>query len=134
MKRSLALMIVLCITLLPFASALAAVKDEIAPMADSIIATANVSLNSSGVASFSVTVYEKAGTIRVKSCRLQKYDNGWVNAGTLSVPSYVATNLYIYSTTKDYSSYCSDGGKYRIIVTFNVDGYTKSYTSNSVSY
>ena len=134
MKRSLALMVVLCVALLHCSSAFAAAKEEISVQADSIIATANVSLNTSGVASFSVTVYAKAGSIRVTSCRLQKYDNGWVNVASLSVPSYVATNLYLYTTTMDYSSYCAAGGQYRIIATFNIDGYTKSYTSNSASY
>lgn len=134
MKRSLALLVVLCLTLLHCSSALAATKEEISVQADSIIATANVSLNSDGVATFSVTVYDKAGSIRVTSCRLQKYDNGWVNAGSIAAPSYVATNLFLYTTTKDYSSYCSAGGQYRIIATFNVDGYSKSYTSNIAFY
>lgn len=134
MKHSLALVVILCLTLLCCSSAFAATKDELSVQADSIIATANVSLNSSGVATFSVTVYDRAGSIRVTSCTLQKYENGWVNAGSITAPSYIATNLFLYATSKDYSSYCSAGGRYRIIATFDIDGYTKSYTSNAASY
>lgn len=134
MKRIFALITVLCL-ILTTSVALASPDNDIATCADSIIAAASISLNSDGIAYFNVVVYHAAGTISVSSCSLQKLVNGkWTSAGTIAAPSYVRNNTNVYTTTKDYSSYCASGSSYRIIVTYNIDGYTKSYTSNSASY
>lgn len=134
MKRTFSLIAMLCI-LFTSSAAFAAAPDEIAVCADSIIASASVSLNTSGTAYFNVAVYQEADSIRVSSCRLQKLVDGkWINAGSLSVPSMVRTNTRVYTTTKDYSGNCSSGYSYRLVVTYNIDGYTKSYTSNTASY
>ena len=134
MKRIFCLIAMLCL-LFTSSVAFAAAPDDIAVCADSIIASASVSLNTSGTAFFNVTVYQEAGSIRVSSCQLQKLVDGkWISAGSLSVPSMVRTNTRVYTTTKDYSGYCLSGYSYRLVVTYNVDGYTKSYTSNTASY
>lgn len=134
MKRTFSLIAMLCM-LFTSSAAFAAAPDKIAVCADSIIASASVSLNTSGTAYFNVAVYQEADSIRVSSCRLQKLVDGkWINAGSLSVPSMVRTNTRVYTTTKDYSGNCSSGYSYRLVVTYNIDGYTKSYTSNTASY
>ena len=134
MKRTFSLIAMLCI-LFTSSVAFSGAPDEIAVCADSIIASASVSLNTSGTAYFNVAVYQEADSIRVSSCRLQKLVDGkWINAGSLSVPSMVRTNTRVYTTTKDYSGNCSSGYSYRLVVTYNIDGYTKSYTSNTASY
>ncbi len=134
MKRTLTLIAVLCLI---FTSSVgfAAAPDNIAVCADSIIASASISLNNSGTAYFNVAVYQEADSIRVSSCRLQKLVDGkWISAGSLSVPSMIRTNTRVYTTTKDYSGNCPSGYSYRLVVTYNIDGYTKSYTSNPASY
>lgn len=134
MKRTFSLIAMLCM-LFTSSAAFAAAPDKIAVCADSIIASASVSLNTSGTAYFNVAVYQEADSIRVSSCRLQKLVDGkWINAGSLSVPSMVRTNTRVYTTTKDYSGNCSSGYSYRLVVTYNIDGYTKAYTSNTASY
>lgn len=134
MKRTFSLIAMLCM-LFTSSAAFAAAPEKIAVCADSIIASASVSLNTSGTAYFNVAVYQEADSIRVSSCRLQKLvDGNWINAGSLSVPSMVRTNTRVYTTTKDYSGNCSSGYSYRLVVTYNIDGYTKSYTSNTASY
>lgn len=134
MKRTLILFITICLMCASCIPAFAAVKDDASIQADAIIATANVSLNNSAVATLSVTVYEKASAIRVSSCKLQRKEGKvWVDKGDLPVPSDVAQGMYIYAATIDYSSYCKNG-TYRIIATFDIDGYTKAYASNATSY
>ena len=57
MKRTLILFITICLMCASCIPAFAAVKDDASIQADAIIATANVSLNNSAVATLSVTVY-----------------------------------------------------------------------------
>lgn len=135
MKRTFVLVTVLCLVFSCCSVALAAIEDEVATCADPIIASASISLNGSGIAYFNVTVYREAETIKVSSCSLQKLVNGsWISAGSLPVPSVVRVNTRVYSASKDYSNYCIDNFSYRIVVTYNIDGYTKSYTSNIASF
>lgn len=134
MKRILALITVLCLTITS-SVAFAATPNDAEVCADSIIASASISLNKRGIAYFNVVVYQEAKTIRVSSCRLQRLEGrSWVDAGTLSVPSLVRNNTQVYTTTEDYSGSCPSGYSYRLVVTYDIDGYTKSYTSNTASY
>ena len=136
MKRIITMVITLCLAILTFSrGALAETNNRVSVCADSVIISADVSLNVNGLAYFNVTVFDEAASIRVSLCKLQQLVNGkWVNVRNLAVPSYVATNDSVYTATKDYSDYCTSGHSYRLVATYNIDGYTKTYTSNTATY
>ena len=82
-----------------------------------------------------ITLKYEANSVYISNCSLQIKENGkWIFEEKLPTPQTVGSNTASYMTEYDYSSYLTSGGTYRIVVVYNIDGYTKSYTSNSISY
>ena len=110
------LMFMLCVQVLPVSA-----SGQISPFLDGTVSTGSAYLNSSGKGIFRLTVKQEAAEIKVTSCYLYKKDDT------------VAKNRKVYSATVDYSSSCTSGQTYYIKATFDIDGYTKTYTSPAVT-
>lgn len=63
-----------------------------------------------------------------------KEEGGWVDKGSLTVPDDVLHDVCVFSASVDYSDKLITGNTYRVIATYNIDGYVKSYTSNTLTY
>lgn len=125
------LMFMLCIQVLPVSA-----SGQISPFLDGTVSTGSAYLNSSGKGIFRLTVKQEADEIKVTSCYLYKKDDGeetFKKVATLDPPDTVAKNRKVYSATVDYSSSCTSGETYYIKATFDIDGYTKTYTSPAVT-
>lgn len=128
------LMFMLCIQVLPVSA-----SGQISPFMDGTVSTGSAYLNSSGKGIFRLTVKQEATEIKVTSCYLykkEKDNNGkevFKKVATLDPPDTVAKNRKVYSATVDYSSSCTSGQTYYIVATFDIDGYTKTYTSPTVT-
>lgn len=128
------LMFMLCVQVLPVSA-----SGQISPFMDGTVSTGSAYLNSSGKGIFRLTVKQEAAEIKVTSCYLykkEKDNNGkevFKKVATLDPPDTVAKNRKVYSATVDYSSSCTSGQTYYIKATFDIDGYTKSYTSSAVT-
>ena len=71
----------------------------------------------------------------VFSCKLQiKNGSTWQDAGYLPVPNVVQQNTCVFYASANYANQLTSGNSYRVVVTYNIDGYTKSYTSNVITY
>lgn len=115
-------------------SAHAASIDNVQICADIWVAASNTYLSSEGTAQFFISLQDVANKIYISNCTLQiKVDGSWKSAGSIDTPPEVYYNVNSYATQYNYSAYLIDG-TYRIVVTYNIDGHTKSCTSNSVSY
>lgn len=125
------LMFMLCVQVLPVSA-----SGQISPFLDGTVSTGSAYLNSSGKGIFRLTVKQEAAEIKVTSCYLYKKDDGeetFKKVATLDPPDIVAKNRKVYSATVDYSSSCTSGETYYIKATFDIDGYTKTYTSPAVT-
>ena len=128
------LMFMLCVQVLPVSA-----SGQISPFLDGTVSTGSAYLNSSGKGIFRLTVKQEATEIKVTSCYLykkEKDNNGkevFKKEATLDPPDTVAKNRKVYSATVDYSSSCTSGQTYYIKATFDIDGYTKTYTSPAVT-
>lgn len=132
MKRlclAVILVFILCVQVFP-----ASANGVFDVFKDEHVASGSAYLNSKGKAIFKLTTTEEAAKIKVISCDLyKKSGNSSSKVQELDPPTTVAQNRSVYNATKDYSSYCTSGQTYYIVATFDIDGYTKSYTSPAVT-
>lgn len=135
MKRTYIFCIAVCLLISISFSAYASEEEGVSVCSDLYINYAKAQFNSDGVVEFYVSIHGFADSIYVSGCRLQeKEGTTWVNKGNLAVPSDVLHNVCVYSASANYSDKLATGNTYRVIVTYNIDGYLKSYTSNTISY
>ncbi len=131
-KKSVCLLVVallLCTHVVFLASA------DITPMASPVFVAKTASLSTAMKSVMTCTTSVTCNQIYVSAVTLQrKSGSSWVNAGPLPCPTTVATNASSFATSKDYSSYCTRGNTYRVVITFNADGVTASATSGSSTY
>lgn len=135
MLKRLGVLFVVLILLNGCMSANAATNDSVEICADAYVASCGTFLSSTGNAQMIITLKYEANSVYISNCSLQIKENGkWIFEEKLPTPQTVGSNTASYMTEYDYSSYLTSGGTYRIVVVYNIDGYTKSYTSNSISY
>ncbi len=112
-----------------------AVSANAALQASPVFATKSAGLSASKSGSMTATTSVVCKKIYVSAVRLQrKSGTSWIDVGSLPCPTTTSVNDDSFVATKSYSSYCTSGNTYRIIVTFNADGYAATATSNSASY
>ena len=105
------------------------------PYASMVFVDAGVVLRSDKTVDFSASTTKPFPTIQVTSCTLQrKLGSLWVSAGSLTPPSYVATNTLGYYATADYSSNIPNGDTYRILAVFSAGGETVMRTSKERAF
>ena len=135
MLKRFGVSIIALLLLISYTSAYAATREDVQIYADQYVTGSNTYLSSSGKAQMFISLRYEAETVFIASCTLQTKENGqWTNAGSLAVPQAIGKNTTSYIADYDYSSCLSSGNTYRIIVVYNIDGYIKSCTSNSVTY
>jgi|LSQX01.3.fsa_nt_gb hypothetical protein len=133
MKKLISILLV-GVILLAVSQVAIAEEQNISLFANPIFDSASVTLNQRFTAEFTASTNEICATIFVSSCVLQKQSGTkWVNAGELSVPSYVATNTSGYGEIKNYSGEIPSGGTYRLKVVFRGGNETVTRYSNSQS-
>ena len=121
--------LILSIQMLP-----ASADNRFEPFADSVVKSGSAYLNSSGKGIFNLTTKQDAAEIKVTSCTLYKKEGSTSSfEKSLDTPTTVAKNRSLYSATVDYSSHLTSGQTYYIVATFDIDGYTKTYTSPAVT-
>ena len=132
MKKSI---IILTITL--FVSLVAAsgyALEDMVPFSSSIFKSASITASSKGTVTFSVETKKTCKRISVKSCSLERLEQGkWVFVTTLSVPSAKA-NVFRYTVSKDYASSLTAGNTYRFKATFSADGENILKLSTSIEF
>lgn len=135
MLKRICVSIIALLLLISYTTAFAAIRDDVQICADQYVTGSNTYLSSSGNAEMFISLRYEADIVYISSCTLQTKENGqWVNAGSLAVPQVIGNNTVSYIADYDYSSYLASGNTYRIIVVYNIDGYIKSCTSNSITY
>ncbi len=103
--------------------------------ASAVFVSKTVSLSTSMRSSISCSTSVDCKKIYVSAVKLEKkIGTDWVSTTSLPCPSTTAVNTDIFGAGMDYSSYCTKGNTYRIVVTFNADGTTASATSGSNTY
>ncbi len=102
---------------------------------DEVFQSATGTLYSDKTVTFTFVTMEDVSYIKVNSCWLQKrVGNSWSYVCSLPAPTEVYTNCSLYSATKDYSSYITQAGTYRIRFTPNAGGHTITRYSNSRTF
>lgn len=135
MIKRFCVFIIALFLLLGCTSAYAATRDDAQIFADQYVTGSNTYLSSTGNAQLFINLRYEADIVFVSSCTLQTKENGrWITEGSLAVPQEIGSDTASFFAVYDYSSYLSKSKTYRIIVTFNIDGYIKSCTSNSITY
>ena len=135
MLKRFGLLLAILILLSGCISARAATNDSVQICADAYVSCSGTYLSTAGNVQMIITLKYQANSIFVSSCSLQIKDNGkWIYAETLPTPPAVGNNTASYMAEYDYSSYLTTGSTCRIVVVYNIDGYTKSCSSNAISY
>lgn len=135
MLKKVCVFLIIFVLLSGCISANAATSSPIQVCADPYVSSSGIYLSSAGNAQMVITLKYQANSVSVSSCSLQTKENGnWVFAESLPTPSAVGNNTAYYIVEQNYSSYMTKGSTYRMIVVYNIDGYEKTCTSNSISY
>lgn len=114
---------------------LTAFATDFVPMASPVFVAKTVGLSSEMKAVMTCTTSVICNKIYVSGVTLQKQSgSSWVYDKSLPCPSTSATNASSFGASMNYSSYCTKGTTYRIVVTYNADGVTASATSGSATY
>lgn len=130
-KRSFGLIFLVAIILLGMG---VAVAGEIMPLADSEFYVAFPMLGADKTVTFSARTYGNKSSISVTSCRLEEKVSEYTWMGiSVPAPSYVATNTFGYTATKDYSAYI-DSGTYIFYATFDADGHAITRSSGERTF
>lgn len=132
MKTKKNLTILLCFVTTLILIAPVAINAQVTPCANPVFIEASVYIGSTMRAEFTASTMVTCSSICVSSCTLQKkVGTRWVYAKSLSVPSYVANNTFIYDDVKNYDDDIPAGGTYRLKVVFSGGGETVTRYSNS---
>ena len=127
MKKAVALLVCLCVLL----SSVGVLAE---PRADAVFTSASITLSGSGNCTYRAATNTDADRIEITAVYLFKKVNGvWECAGSLPIPSYVATNTSTYSATINYYAYMGTG-TYRVQAMFNADGHEAYRYSNGVDF
>ncbi|MEA5015410.1 MAG: hypothetical protein VB099_12705 [Candidatus Limiplasma sp.] len=114
---------------------LTALATDFVPMASPVFVTKTAGLNTQMKAVMACTTSVICDKICVSGVTLQKQSgSSWAHVKSLPCPSTSATNASSFGASMDYSSHCTKGTTYRIIITYNADGVTASATSGASTY
>ena len=138
-KKCFALLMVISLLCLNMTISVASnVSDSISSdtggRASPVFNSKTISLSSAMRATMIASTSIICAKIYVQSVTLQKLASGtWVFVKSLPCPAAVY-NTNVFGAGMDYSSHCTKGITYRIVVVFNGDGVTASATSGGVTY
>ena len=114
---------------------LTALATDFVPMASPVFVAKTVGLSTAMKAVMTCSTSVICNKIYVSGVTLQKQSgSSWVHVKSLPCPSTTATNACTFGTSMDYSSHCTKGTTYRVVITFNADGVTASATSGGATY
>lgn len=114
---------------------LTALATDFVPMASPVFVSKSAGLSTAMKAIMTCSTSVICNKIYVSGVALQKQSgSSWAHDKNLPCPSATATNASSFGTSMDYSSYCTKGNTYRVVITFNADGVTASATSGSATY
>ena len=101
--------------------------------ASTIFTSTSAVLKSDKRCIYNCSTKNSCNSLSISSCYLECYISGeWVRISTLTPPSLVVSGT-AYTYSANYSSNIGTG-RYRVWVTFNADGHTKTFCSNEQTY
>lgn len=104
----------------------------IIPYADSVFASATVSLSTSKSVTYKCRTYHTQDTLSVTQCWLEeKNGNSWKKVCDLTPPSTANTNAQAYTRVVEYNI---GSGTFRVGAVFNASGYEITRFSNTRTY
>ena len=106
--------------------------------ADTVFANKTAVLNSSGYLSVYLETFNYSDTIRINTCKLQKYNaisSSWdtLQINGLTVPGTLSISNFILTAGDYYTTYLVTG-KYRFRLQVEADGAVRTIYSNAVVF